>query len=280
VRREEEIRNRLALCEASLADGFLEVRESKLNLNYEPHEVFVVPIEARRETSLKGNLMWESKPDLRNYRTAALVNVIFELGAESEELRHVITSAGSELNARRTPIDRHFLGNIKCDIHLGEILREDQARFDSVLIMTVFEAAHVHFTGKCNVNRPVALLPEAVTHFEPPGIEIRISVFGMIDRYPTVDHQVMGETVLHCEVVPLEICVAFPIMAVIEPIFRFHRSFFDCLKDESFVDVIRAMSEGRSTKAQDKQSDHQALSTEMPRVDRARKLTWPGDGHS
>jgi len=66
--------------------------------------------------------MWESKPDLRNYRTATVVNIIFELGAELEELRHIIKSAGSELNARRTPIDRQFLGNIECDIHLGEIL--------------------------------------------------------------------------------------------------------------------------------------------------------------
>lgn len=47
VRREEEIRKRLALPETTLADGFLEVRESKLDLNREPHEVLVVTIEAR-----------------------------------------------------------------------------------------------------------------------------------------------------------------------------------------------------------------------------------------
>lgn len=70
---------------------------SKLDLHHKPQEVLIVAIETCGKSSLKSNVVRQSKPDLRDHCTAPLVNVIFELGAESKELRHIVTSARSEL---------------------------------------------------------------------------------------------------------------------------------------------------------------------------------------
>src|SRR5262249_21803517 len=110
--------------------------------------------------------------------------------------------------------------------------------------MAVLHAAHVHFTGKRNVNWSVAFLPEAVTHFESSRIEIRGSVFRVIDGYPAIDHQLVRETVLDREIMPLKISVVFFSMTVVKPVFRLDRPFLDSLKNEGFVDVILAMSIG------------------------------------
>ena len=69
--------------------------------------------------------MRESKPNLRDHRAAALVDVVFELGAESKELRQIVTSSRSELHARRAAVDRQFFRYIERDIRFREISRKN-----------------------------------------------------------------------------------------------------------------------------------------------------------
>lgn len=108
--------------------------------------------------------------------------------------------------------------------------------------MAVLEAAHVRFTGECNIHRPVSFLAEAVARFETSRIEVCAAVFGMIDGYAAVNHQVVSNSVLEREIMPLEVRVAVSAMAVVEPVFRFDCPFLDRLKNEGLVDVILAVS--------------------------------------
>jgi hypothetical protein len=64
----------------------------------------------------------------------------------------------------------------------------------------------------------------------------------MIDGYASVKHQVICQTVLEGEIMPLEVFVAIPTIAVIEPVFRFDYPFLDRLKNKGFVNIILTVS--------------------------------------
>jgi hypothetical protein len=64
----------------------------------------------------------------------------------------------------------------------------------------------------------------------------------MIERYAAVNHQTVSNSVFEHEIMPLEICVAVPAVAVVEPVCGFDRSFFDSLKNKRLVNVILTMS--------------------------------------
>jgi hypothetical protein len=53
----------------------------------------------------------------------------------------------------------------------------------------------------------------------------------------------------------LEVCVAVAAMAVIEPVFRFDRPFFDSLENKRLIDIVLAVSRSSVAKRADQRSE-------------------------
>ena len=73
----------------------------------------------------------------------------------------------------------------------------------------------------------------------------------MIDGDAAVNHQVIGNSVFERNVMPLELHVAVPAMAVVEPLLWFDGPLFDRLKNECLVNVILAMGQSGVAKRAD-----------------------------
>src|SRR5262245_10297289 len=114
--------------------------------------------------------------------------------------------------------------------------------------MSVFETTRVCFGRQCYIDWPISFFGEAKPNFDTRGIEIRFAVVWIIDRSSSVNHQMIGDSVLELDVVPCEIS-SRP-SAIVKPVFRFDHMPFKSLKNQCFVDVILAVCQPHSRRQQ------------------------------